>query len=185
MRLKNGSFQFTNFTMHDHPYFMRYALAEAEQALNEGEFPVGCVFADGDEILAQGRRKNSGGETANEIDHAEIITLRRLLRTTPQTDCSDITVYSTMEPCLMCYTTLLLSGIRRFVWAYEDVMGGGTNLPLNQLNKLYADMQVEIIPSIMRKESLSLFQQFFRRYDYWQNSLLAEYTLSQLLQEDK
>ena len=90
-----------------------------------------------------------------------------------------VTAYSTMEPCLMCYTTLLLSGIRRFVWAYEDIMGGGTNLPLNRLNQLYAEMQVECVPDVLRTESLVLFQDFFHRYSYWGDSDLARYTLEQ------
>lgn len=83
----------------------------------------------------------------------------------------------------MCYSTLLLSGIRRFVWAYEDVMGGGTNLALQQLNPLYQAMSVELVGSVLRQESLALFQQFFGEHDYWQDSLLSRYTLSQQLDQ--
>lgn len=158
---------------------MRLALEEAKSALAEGEFPVGCVFVADGEVIARGRRANSSGGYANEIDHAEASALRRLLRGAPGTDCSRITVYSTMEPCLMCYSTLLISGVRRFVWGYEDVMGGATNLPLQDLNELYAGMQVEIIPHILRRECLELFREFFRNYPYWQDSPLAEYTLAQ------
>ena len=82
----------------------------------------------------------------------------------------------------MCYVTMLLSGIRKFVWAYEDVMGGGTNVPLDQLNELYAVMHVEHVPHILRRESLALFQEFFRSYTYWQDSPLAKYTLEQKLE---
>ena len=170
--------------MDNHKHFMHLALVEAKKSLDEGEFPVGCVFVSDNMILGQGRRKNSSGENANEIDHAEIVTLHRLLHSAPQTDCSRITVYSTMEPCLMCYSTMLLSGIRKFIWAYEDVMGGGTNLPLDQLNDLYAGMQIDITPHVLRNESLILFQEFFRRYSYWQNSYLADYTLAQKIEEE-
>ena len=83
----------------------------------------------------------------------------------------------------MCYTTLLVSGIRRFVWAYEDIMGGGTDLPLDSLNQLYATMRVESIPHVLRTESLTLFQDFFRRYSYWGDSDLARYTLEQNLEK--
>lgn len=158
---------------------MRLALAEAETALNNGDFPVGCVFVSEGQVIAKNRRKNSGGENGNEIDHAEVSALRRLLEASPGVNCSNITVYSTMEPCLMCYSTMLLSGIRRFVWAYEDIMGGGTDLPLEQLKTLYAAMEVELIPHVLRTESLHLFQKFFRQYAYWQDSPLAKYTLEQ------
>lgn len=107
--------------------------SKARLALEEGEFPVGCAIVQGDTILQSGRRRNSEGAESNEIDHAEMVTLRALLAEQSGLDYQGITVYSTMEPCLMCYTTLLLSGVRRFVWAYEDVMGGGTNLPLQHL----------------------------------------------------
>lgn len=163
--------------------FMRQALHEARQALDAGEFPVGCVLVQESEIIGRGRRQNSEGACTNEIDHAEMVALRSLLaeQPRPKLNCRDITVYSTMEPCLMCYSTLLLSGVRRFVWAYEDVMGGGTNLPLDQLAPLYQDMQLEIdlVSDILRKESLTLFADFFKGYSYHQDSLLAEYTLAQ------
>ena len=81
----------------------------------------------------------------------------------------------------MCYSTLLLSGIRHIIWAYEDVMGGGTSLDLKKLNPLYQAMQVELVGLVLRRESLALFQQFFRSHDYWQDSLLARYTLGQSL----
>ena len=159
--------------------FMHQALDEARLALDEGEFPVGCVLVLDDHVVGQGRRVNSGGELANEIDHAEMVTLRKLLADHPGIDCSQVTAYCTMEPCLMCYATMLLSGIRRFVWAYEDVMGGGTSLVLQGLPPLYKDMEVALVPGMLRGESLALFSLFFRDYSYWQGSQLAEYTLEQ------
>ncbi len=164
-------------TSNDH--FMTLALAEAEKALRNGDFPVGCVFVLDDRVIATGRRKNSKGSLANEIDHAEITALRTILRIEPVPDLSRVTVYTTMEPCLMCFSTLLISGIRNFVWAYEDVMGGGTNIPLEKLPPLYADMKVKLTGNIRRKESLRLFQKFFHTYSYLQDSYLAKYTLGQ------
>ncbi len=158
---------------------MAQALVEAEQALAAGEFPVGCVLVQDGRILARGHRENSRGAHFNELDHAEVVTLRGLLQRCPDTDCASLTVYSTMEPCLMCYATMLLSGIRRFVWAYEDVMGGGTSLELHRLPPLYAAMEVTVQGRVLRRRSLRLFADFFRAWSYWQDSLLATYTLEQ------
>ena len=163
----------------EHARHMRVALAEAAAALAAGEFPVGVVFVAGGRILVRASRRNSQAQGRNEIDHAEINALRLLLSEHPQVKPGRVNVYSTLEPCLMCYSTLLLSGIRSFVWAYEDVMGGGTNLPLGRLNPLYQAMRVELVGGVRRNESVALFQQFFRKYDYWQDSLLAQYTLEQ------
>jgi len=163
----------------NHTKFMNEALAEARLALGAGEFPVGCVLVRDGKIIARGHRCNSRDQARNEIDHAEVSTLRSLLEREVGMDCSRVVAYSTMEPCLMCYSTMLLSGIRHFVYAYEDVMGGGTSLPLERLNPLYADMEVELEGGVLREQSLTLFQQFFRQFSYWQDSLLSQYTLEQ------
>jgi tRNA(adenine34) deaminase len=162
---------------------MRLALQQAQQALANHEFPVGAVIVAGNEPVAIGRRENSRNETANELDHAEIVALRDLLGRRPDIDRRTLTVYSTMEPCLMCYSAMLLNGIRTFVYAYEDAMGGGTGLQLTGLTPLYQTMapEVRILPHVLRRESLDLFKSFFTspENNYWQGSLLADYTLAQ------
>ncbi len=164
-----------------HEYFMSAALEHAAEALAMGDFPVGAVVVHQERIVATGKRAHSSGimEKVNELDHAEMIALRSFLA--QQTDIApgELIVYSTMEPCLMCYSTMILNGIRNIVYAYEDVMGGGTNLPLARLNPLYAEMVVNITPHILRRQSLELFKQFFANPEtlYWKNSLLADYTL--------
>lgn len=167
-----------------HLDFMKKALTEADNALKNGEFPVGCVMVHNQKIIACGRRQNSGAnpiQPVNEIDHAEIMALRELLTLSPQINLAEVTVYATLEPCLMCYATLLISGIRTIVYAYEDAMGGGTMLRLDQLPPLYQGMKITIIPHIMREESLSLFKQFFSsdQNAYLKDTLLAAYTLEQ------
>lgn len=161
--------------------YMQRALAEARHALAAEEFPVGCIIVHKDKIVGQGQRANSRGLATNEMDHAEISALRQLLTDHPEIAPEDVTVYATLEPCLMCYATMLLNGIRRIVYAYEDVMGGGTDLNLANLTPLYRQMEVEVIPHICRAESLELFHTFFKNpeNDYWPDSLLAEYTLRQ------
>ena len=160
---------------------MRLALAEAKTALAADEFPVGCVIVSNDKIVATGCRANSRSDNANELDHAEIVALRQLLAKQPDIDRESLIVYSTMEPCLMCYATLLLNGVRTIVYGYEDAMGGGTGLDLASLTPLYREMEVNLIPNVLRTESLALFKQFFAnpKNDYWHESLLADYTLKQ------
>ncbi len=159
---------------------MRQALLEAQQALANGEFPVGCVIAHPQGVLASGSRQNSSTNTVNEIDHAEIITLRRFAQLKHKPNANDITIYCTMEPCMMCFGAILLAGIRKIVYAYEDVMGGGLQCDLQYLPPLYQDIPIEISANVLRQESLVLFKTFFENphNGYWQGSLLAEYTLN-------
>lgn len=162
-------------------YFMEKALAHAQNALSAGEFPVGCVIADEKNIKAAGFRRCSGGEHPNEIDHAEILALRALYDSNALDKSEKLTVYCTMEPCLMCFGAILISGIRRIVYAYEDTMGGGTTCGLSGASPLYREKPVEVVPYVLRRQSLALFQQFFSRPEnnYWKDSLLAEYTMAQ------
>ena len=167
----------------NHEIHMQAALAQAQEALELGEFPVGAIFVHHGKIVASGRREHTREqqESVNEIDHAEILALRSLLTREAEIPMEELVVYSTMEPCLMCYSTMILNGIRNIVYAYEDVMGGGSNLPLKSLKPLYAEMDVTITPHVLRQQSLELFQQFFSNPEnlYWKDSLLANYTLSQ------
>lgn len=159
---------------------MGKALVQARKALSAGEFPVGCVIVQGEKILASGYRKGTSGNFPNEIDHAEIIALKQLTDLKLNTDKNKVVLFTTMEPCIMCLGAMILSGINEIVYAYEDVMGGGTSCDLTKLTPLYKDSGITIVPSILRKESLKLFKAFFKnpKNVYWRGSLLAGYTLS-------
>lgn len=161
---------------------MERALEQAEKALARGDFPVGCVMVYHDTVILSSSRQNSLGGALNEIDHAEIIALRKLSTFQGDIDKNEITLFTTLEPCLMCFGAMILSGIGRVVYAYEDVMGGAAMCDLSVLNPLYKDHEIAIVSNILRKDSLKLFKAFFSDPEnaYWKGSLLARYTLAQL-----
>ena len=81
----------------------------------------------------------------------------------------------------MCFGASMIAGIGRIVFAYEDVMGGGTECDRRPLPLLYKDSNIEVISGVLRAESLALFKTFFSNpaNTYWKGSLLERYTLSQ------
>ena len=164
----------------NYEHFMVKALDQAKKALAAGEFPVGCVMVHQDKILATGSRKGTAGDFPNEIDHAEMLALKHLIDLKVNMDKNRIVLFTTLEPCLMCLGALMLSGISEIVYAYEDVMGGGTRCDLTKLPSLYKNHRISIVPNILRKESLQHFKAFFENPEnsYWRGSLLARYTLS-------
>jgi tRNA(adenine34) deaminase len=167
----------------DHEH-MGKALALGEEALLRGEFPVGCVVVRDGAVIASGARTGSTGPGANELDHAEMAALRSLASEGMPLPLVDAAIYCTMEPCLMCFGAIVLAGIRRIVYAYEDVMGGGSAVELQRLRPLYRDSQMKIAAGVRRGEGLALFKRFFEDPSnvYWRGSLLAQYTLGQPLE---
>ena len=165
----------------DYEHFMRKALEEAQAALVAGEFPVGCVMVHDDQILVSGARKGSTGNYPNEVDHAEMIALKRLFRLDSKVNMREVAVFSTLEPCLMCFGALMISGIGKLVFAYEDAMGGGTRCDTANMTPLYQSNQMAIIPGILRNKSLKLLKTFFSEPEnmYLKGSILATYTLGQ------
>jgi tRNA(adenine34) deaminase len=165
----------------DDTFFMGKALEQAHQALALGEFPVGCVMAYEDRVLVTGSRHHSTTERRNELDHAEILALRRLVDMGGRIQRQRVVVFSTLEPCLMCYSALVINGIRRIVYAYEDVFGGGTRLDLKGLTPFYQGLDIEVVGGIQRHQSLELFKAFFAnpQNDYLRETLLAEHVLGE------
>jgi tRNA(adenine34) deaminase len=161
-------------------YFMREALKEAEKAFINKEFPVGCIITYNDKIIARGSRKGSFGKTPGETDHAEINTIKILHKTHPDLPRDKMTIYCTMEPCLMCLSAIIFSGFNKIVYAYEDVMGGGCNIKNEFFPGFYRERMPEIKRGVLRNQSLELFKNFFKSPDniYWKGSHLSEYTLS-------
>ncbi len=162
--------------------YMRAALDQARQALEAGEFPVGCVIAGPSGIIATGGRTQSRRSTPSEIDHAEINALRDFYAVSHTGDPRQLSLYATLEPCLMCFAAALIAGIGRVVYAYEDVMGGGTACDTKHLAPIYRNARVQIVAHLLRKQSLELFYRFFSNPEniYLQHTLIADYTLGQI-----
>jgi tRNA(adenine34) deaminase len=165
----------------DYEFFMLKALEEARRAFGMGEFPVGCVMVYEDRVLVTGSRRDSAPDKQNELDHAEMLALRRLVDLDTNIERGKVAVFSTLEPCLMCYGALTMNGIRHIIYAYEDVFGGGTKVDLNEVNPFYGEMKFTVVPGVLRHESLMLFKRFFSdpNNDYLRGSVLARHVLNQ------
>ncbi len=162
---------------------MELALEQARAAYEKGEFPVGCVIVQEGKVVASGARAGTALESGffSEVDHAEIRALKHLELSTEGFEPDRAVVYTTMEPCLMCYSAIILAGIKKVVYAFEDPMGGGTNIDLSRLAPLYKNSGIEIISGVLRQKSLDLFYNFFNKEEnlYWRDSYLERYTLDQ------
>jgi cytosine/creatinine deaminase len=90
---------------------LQEALNEARRGLGEGGLPIGSVLADAaGRILARGH--NLRVQTGDPTAHAEVVCLRNAGR---RRDWPELTLVSTLSPCIMCTGTSLLYRIPRVI----------------------------------------------------------------------
>src|ERR1700675_1498877 len=103
---------------------LQAALDEARTGLREGGLPIGSVLANRQgQIVARGHnlRVQSGDPTA----HAETVCLRNAGR---RRDWAELTLVSTLSPCIMCTGTALLFRIPRVVIGENHNFKGAEDL---------------------------------------------------------
>ena len=99
--------------MNDHEHYMRIALEEAERGATEGNVAVGSILVAPERVVARGR--NLVTSTSDPTAHAETVALRQAGEQLGHTDFSNLTLYTTFEPCPMCCGAILASGVHTLV----------------------------------------------------------------------
>lgn len=89
---------------------LRVAYAEAKAGFDEGGCPIGSVLARGDQIISRGR--NQRVQKGDPIAHGEMDALRKAGR---QKTYRDMTLYTSLSPCMMCTGTIIQFGIPRVI----------------------------------------------------------------------
>ena len=140
--------------------WMRAALAEAERAEAADEVPVGAVVVSGARIV--GRGHNAPLSLNDPTAHAEVLALRQSAREMRNYRLVDTTLYTTVEPCLMCMGAMLHARVKRVVFGCFDPKAGAAgslyNLPMDtRLNH-----RLEVTSGIGAEESRALLHRFFR-----------------------
>ena len=90
--------------------FMALAYEEAKQGYEEGGVPVGSVMSYKGELLAKGHNKRV--QEGNPIAHGEMNCIYNAGR---RANYKDVTLYTTLSPCMMCSGTIVQFGIKRVV----------------------------------------------------------------------
>ena len=99
--------------------FLRIAYDEARAGFDEGGCPIGSVLARGDELVSRGR--NQRVQKGDPIAHGEMDALRKAGR---QRSYRDMTIYTSLSPCMMCTGTIIQFGIPRVVIGENKTFGG-------------------------------------------------------------
>jgi cytosine deaminase len=98
---------------------MDAALAQAEKSFSEQGLPIGAVLARGTEILAAGHNRRV--QHGDPIAHGEMDCLRAAGRLRSY---RDLTLLTTLSPCMMCAGTIVQFRIPRVIIGENRTFGG-------------------------------------------------------------
>ena len=141
---------------------MDLALAEARRAESAGEVPVGAVIvhADGNVIS---RGFNQPISTHDPTAHAEIVAMRAAARLIGNYRLTGLTLYCTMEPCVMCAGAIVHARIQRLVFGAADARAGAAGSICDVVRDPRLNHQVEVTAGVREIECREIVQVFFER----------------------
>lgn len=109
---------------------------EAWKAYCNGSIPIGAVIVSSEgKIISRGRNMvyedidDSSIFSGCKMAHAEMNAIYSIRKNLGNT-----IIYSTMEPCIMCFGTIVMNGIKEINYAARDGVAGGTSLNNNFIN---------------------------------------------------
>ena len=142
-----------------HERFMDIALKEAENAVFCGDVPIGAVAVMGDKIIS--KRHNLREAFNDPTAHAEMLVIKDCAERLGKWRLKDITLYVTVEPCIMCAGAMILARIPQVVFGVYDQKGGGCGSVFQILQDPLLNHRVEIISGVREEMCRKVLQEFF------------------------
>jgi len=126
---------------------MRRAVYIAREAEKAGEVPVGAVIVDGDGKILAG----ASNRTITDNDptaHAEILALRTAAMRLGNYRLTGATVYTTIEPCVMCAGALVNARVARLVYGAADERFGAVRSIFRLCDNKKLNHRIEIVTGV-------------------------------------
>lgn len=143
-------------------FWMQKAIEAAREAEALGEVPVGAVIVgvDGEVLaIASNRTITDNDPTA----HAEILAIRSAGAKIGNYRLTGSTVYSTIEPCVMCAGALVNARISRLVFGAADERFGAVVTKFELCDNEVLNHRMTITEGILADECRGMMQDFFRK----------------------
>ena len=139
----------------DDELYMRKALQEAEQAMKEGEVPIGAIIVCKDRVIA---RTHNLTEMLHDVTaHAEMQAITSAASMLGGKYLQDCTLYVTVEPCIMCAGAIGWAQISRIVYGAPDEKRGYSMFAPKAFHP-----KAEVKGGVLADECRLLMQQFFK-----------------------
>ena len=141
--------------------WIQLALAQAAQAHQLGEVPVGAVLVDANgKLLATGFNRTiiDHDPTA----HAEIVALRAGAWQVQNYRLPGASLYVTLEPCAMCLGAILHARLARVVFGAPDPKTGVCGSVLNLALEKQLNHHTQVEGGVLAQECGDTLRQFFK-----------------------
>ena len=144
----------------DHESFMRLALAEAAYARTLNEVPIGAV------VVADGKVVGTGcNRPVSAIDptaHAEINALRAAATSMENYRLTGVTLYVTVEPCLMCVGAMIHARVGLVVYGAPEPRSGALVSATRAHETPGLNHQLTVLGGVLEEECRAVLQEFFK-----------------------
>lgn len=144
----------------NHDVFMQEALIEAQRAYEKNEVPIGAVIVQNGEIIARAHNLREALQTT--ASHAEMLAIKQANEQTGFWRLDGATLYTTVEPCMMCAGTIVQSRIKTVVYGASDEKAGCAGTIFNLLEEERFNHQCEVIGGVMEAACRELLRHFFK-----------------------
>ncbi len=142
-------------------FFMQKALREAKIAFEKDEVPVGAILVCEGKVIARGY--NQVELLKDATAHAEMLCLSAAFDVVGDWRLLNTTLYTTLEPCLMCAGAILQSRIKKLVWGAPDHRLGANGSFIDVFKKKHPMHTIEITSHVLEEECGILMKQFFQK----------------------
>lgn len=145
--------------------YMRMAMDKAREGMRNGQTPFGaCIVREGKILSCE---HNVVWQTMDITAHAEVHAIRAACRNANTIDLSGSILYSTCEPCPMCFAAIHWARISKVIFGarIEDAQSAGFHeLTIsNQQMKEIGGSEVEVVSDFMRSENQEIFKEFIEK----------------------
>jgi tRNA(adenine34) deaminase len=142
--------------------WMQQAFECAMAAEKAGEVPVGAVIINANgELISSGY--NQMIQQHDPTAHAEIVAIRSAGQLLNNYRLVNTTLYTTMEPCIMCAGAIIQARIQRIVFATRDPQRGAAGSTCNHFQSRIANHRVQIDEGILQEECSVVLRNFFKQ----------------------
>jgi tRNA(adenine34) deaminase len=147
--------------MESDSFYLGLALGQARKGLAAGEVPVGAVLVDeAGEVLARAFNQPIG--LNDPTAHAEILVLREGASLRGNYRLPGVSLYVTMEPCIMCLGAMIQARLRRLVFGAPDPKGGACVSLYRLPEDTRLNHRLEVTGGVREAECRELVQRFFQ-----------------------